>query len=62
MTLVETTADPGTGLRAEIWEMDASGYAVCVLDAHDPAYRESFVFDVRKDAQAFAARSVLIRP
>jgi hypothetical protein len=62
MTLVETATHAGTGLRAEIYEMDASGFAVCVLDDTDPTYRESFVFDVRKDAQTFASRSVLARP
>lgn len=56
MRLIETLNDPRRGLRAEIYEMAASGFVVFVSEDGARDEREGFVFDTEADARTFARR------
>ena len=64
MRLIETL-DNAAGLRAQIYEMAASGFTVFIYEEGRENEREGFVFDTEGDARAFAQRRIAgeaIRP
>lgn len=58
MQLIETLNEPRRGLRAEIYQMPASGFVVFVSEDGAQDQREGFVFDTEADARTFAGRCV----
>lgn len=62
MRLIASSENKEARVRAEIFEMDASGYTVFITRDDDLDSKESFVFDSESDAQSFAGRVMEGRP
>jgi len=60
MELIDTMDDPHSGLRAELYEMAASGFTVFIFPRLRARDRESFVFDTEDDARKFARRAIVM--
>ncbi|MBX9760182.1 MAG: hypothetical protein K2Y29_15500 [Beijerinckiaceae bacterium] len=58
MQLIETLGEASGGLRAQIYEMAASGFTVFIYEEGRETEREGFVFDTEADAHTFAQRRV----
>lgn len=58
MKLIEALKGEDGQLRAQIYEMAASGYTVFIYVEGRENEREGFVFDTQADAHTFALRRV----
>ena len=61
MQLIDTLQGRN-GLRAQIYEMAASGFTVFIYEEGHESEREGFVFDTEEDARAFARRRISGEP